>query len=82
MKLIDDWKKAWRFSSVRLGALGTAITSTLVAFPDAALAAWNLLPPVMQQAFPDRYMPLVGVAVFAMALLARLIRQDSLRDGE
>ena len=39
-ELIEDWRECWRFWSVRLAAVGTAITGLLVAFPDAALAAW------------------------------------------
>lgn len=78
MKLIDDWRKSWRFWSVRLGVLGTAITSALVAFPSAALHAWAILPEELKAAVPPQHMPFIGVAVFGLSIVARLIRQDAL----
>lgn len=78
-ELIEDWRECWRFWSVRLAAVGTAITGLLVAFPDAALAAWAVMPVEFKDAIPPQYMPLVGVVVFALSIVARLIRQDSLR---
>lgn len=76
VELIDDWRLFWRFWSVRLGIIGTALTGALVAFPDAALYAWNLLPSDLKAAIPERYVPLIGVAVFVLSLLARLIKQQ------
>lgn len=81
-ELIEDWRDFWRFWSVRLAAVGTAITGLLVAFPDAALAAWAILPHELKSSIPPQYMPLIGVVVFALSIVARLIRQDSLRDKD
>ena len=78
-ELIEDWRNWWRFWSVRLAAVGTAITGLLVAFPDAALAAWAILPHELKSSIPPQYMPLIGVVVFALSIAARLVRQDSLR---
>lgn len=33
LRLIDDWKRAWRWSSVRLLAIAVAVQTTLLAFP-------------------------------------------------
>ena len=38
-ELIEDWRNFWRFWSVRLGIVGSAITGVLIAFPDVALSA-------------------------------------------
>ncbi len=81
-ELIEDWRNFWRFWSVRLGIIGSAITGVLIAFPDAALAAWAILPHELKSSIPPQYMPLIGVVVFALSIVARLIRQDSLRDKE
>ena len=50
MKLIPEWRVAWKFWSVQLAALGTLVTGVLISFPDAALAAWALLPWVFSTA--------------------------------
>ncbi|WQZ00332.1 holin [Escherichia phage Shy] len=76
VELIDDWRLFWRFWSVRLGIIGTALTGVLVAFPDAALYAWNLLPSDLKAAIPEQYVPLIGVGVFVLSLVARLIKQQ------
>lgn len=39
MKLIDEWKTAYKFASVRVGAIGTAL-----------LAGWIAVPAEQQQA--------------------------------
>lgn len=79
-ELIENWRQCWRFWSVRLAAVGTALTGLLIAFPDAALYAWALMPVEFKAAIPPQYMPLIGVGVFVLSIVARLIRQDSLRD--
>jgi hypothetical protein len=78
MKLVENWKQGLRFWSIQLGALGTLLTSYLIAFPDAALYAWSLLPTDIKAHIPPRYMPLVGVAIFVISMLTRLVRQRKL----
>lgn len=75
VELISDWRLFWRFWSVRLGIVGTAITGVLVASPDAALYAWNMLPGDLKAAIPEQYVPLIGVGVFALSMFARIIKQ-------
>lgn len=78
IQLIEDWRNFWRFWSVRLGVIGSALTGWLVAFPDQALQAWSLLPADLKAYLPEQYMPLVGVAIFVMSLIARAIKQTKL----
>lgn len=78
LELIEDWRNFWRFWSVRLGVIGSALTGWLVAFPDQALQAWALLPADLKAYLPERYMPLVGVAIFVLSLIARAIKQKKL----
>lgn len=77
-ELIEDWRKCWRFWSVRLGVMGSAITAVLIAFPDVALSAWAMLPADLKAAIPERYMPLIGVGIFVASLIARAIKQTKL----
>lgn len=80
MKLIDEWRKFYRFWSIRLGVIGTAVTGCLIASPEAALFAWGLLPNDLKAAIPPQYTPLLGVFIFGMSMIARLIKQEKLRD--
>lgn len=78
IQLIEDWRNFWRFWSVRLGVIGSALTGWLVAFPDQALQVWALLPADLKAFFPEQYMPLFGVGIFVLSLIARAIKQTKL----
>ena len=82
LELIEDWRNFWRFWSVRLGVIGSALTAFLIAFPDHALQAWALLPSDLKAFLPERYMPLVGVAIFVLSLIARVIKQSKLQPNQ
>ena len=81
-ELIEDWRNFWRFWSVRLGIVGSAITGVLIAFPDVALSAWAMMPADLKSAIPERYMPLIGVVIFVASLVARAIKQTKLEPKE
>ena len=78
LELIEDWRNFWRFWSVRLGIVGSAITGVLIAFPDVALSAWAMMPADLKSVIPERYMPLIGVGIFVASLVARAIKQSKL----
>ena len=82
LELIEDWRNFWRFWSVRLGIIGSAITGVLIAFPDVALSAWAMMPGDLKAAIPERYMPLIGVVIFVASLVARAIKQTKLEQKE
>lgn len=82
LELIEDWRNFWRFWSVRLGVIGSALTAFLIAFPDHALYVWAMLPADLKAYLPERYMPLVGVAIFVLSLIARVIKQSKLQAQE
>lgn len=80
IELINDWRNFWRFWSVRLGVIGSALTGFFVAFPDQALQAWALLPADLKAYLPQQYMPMIGVAIFVLSLIARIIKQKKLEN--
>ena len=82
LELIEDWRNFWRFWSVRLGIVGSAITGVLIAFPDVALSAWAMMPADLKSAIPERYMPLIGVVILVASLIARAIKQTKLEPKE
>ena len=82
LELIENWRNFWRFWSVRLGIVGSAITGVLIAFPDVALSAWAMMPADLKAVIPERYMPLIGVGIFVASLIARAIKQTKLEQKE
>jgi hypothetical protein len=82
LQLIEDWRNFWRFWSVRLGIVGSAVTAVLIEFPDVALSAWARMPPYLKAPIPERYMPLIGVVIFVASLVARAIKQTKLEPKE
>lgn len=72
MKLIDDWKKAWRFWSVRLSAAGVALLS----FPDMFTLVWNQVPADLRAALP--YSKEIALALIVASLVARIVKQEKL----
>lgn len=79
MKLIDGWQKWHKFWSTRLGIVGATVTTTLVTNPNLANDLWNGLPSEIKSAVPPQYMPLIGIAIFVVSMLAKFVVQDSLR---
>lgn len=82
LNLIPNWKHFWRFWSLRLGALGTVLTSLLIAFPDVALQAWNILPDDLKGFIPERFAPMLGVVIFVLSMFARVVKQNKLHQNE
>lgn len=73
--LKQDWRTFCRAFSFYLGLLGSAITGILVAFPDAALYAWNMLPADLKSTIPERYTPLIGMSIFVVSLAGRMVKR-------
>lgn len=80
-RLIPDWRKAWRLWSVRLNALGLAILGWVQFDPVAALAVWNMMPAPVRDVLPSNFIALAGLALFALSMLARIVRQPKLEQA-
>lgn len=78
MKLIDDCRHWWRLWSLRLNALGLAILGYVQFDPIGALAVWNMLPFEVRRVLPPNFLTIVGMVLFALSMLARLVRQPRL----
>ncbi|UXO93946.1 hypothetical protein Pan3_24 [Pseudanabaena phage Pan3] len=77
-RLIPDWRKAWRLWSVRLNALGLAILGWVTIDPVGVLYVWNLMPPQVRAMLPENFLTFAGLALFALSMLARIVRQPKL----
>lgn len=69
MNLVTDWKKAWKFWSVQLNALGIVILS----FSDVINQAYTALPPSLASHVP--HAKTVAIVVFGLGIISRILTQ-------
>ena len=77
MKLIDNWKQAWKLKSVQVGAL-SAFFYALILFSEQFLNIWVLIPQELKNKIPENIAEWVGVLVGVTMVLARLKKQPEL----
>lgn len=65
-RLVDDWRQAWKWWSVRVSAFGIALSG-----------AWVALPADTRALIPGAQW--IGLALFALTIAARLIDQPGAR---
>lgn len=71
--------KTW---SVRLNALAFTIGGWLVAFPDAAMHAWGILPPDIKSILPPNTMQIISYVLIGASVLSQYVRQNKLTPPE
>lgn len=79
-RLIDDWRRAWTFWSIRLQALALALAAWMIAMPDAALDLWLALPGEAKALLPRHAAQWMPVIIGIAAIGARIARQKGPRD--
>lgn len=67
--------KAW---SVWLASIGSMLSAWVQSFPDAAMNAWQALPPDIKSFLPQNYLGLIGAFMVAMAVMSQFVRQKRL----
>lgn len=70
-RLVDDWRTAWRWWSVRAAALFGVLATALLATPETLVSVIHSLPAEMRGWVP----PIAGPALFALIVLIRLWKQ-------
>ena len=78
MKLIDNWKQAWKLKSVQVGAI-SAFFYALILFSEQFLGLWNIIPQDLKNLIPEQWQEYVGVFVGVAMVLARLKKQPELQ---
>lgn len=73
MKLIDECRQAWRFASVRLAIVAGVVAGWAASDPQGFAQLVSMLPPWAR--------PLVGLAVAAAPIYARLVKQQNIGGG-
>ena len=64
MKLVSDWKNAYKWLSVVIPAFGTLL-----------LASWMAVPDSMRNTIPHRYVEAITIVIFVAGVIGRLIQQ-------
>lgn len=65
MKLIPEWRKAWRMACMQAQAVGLALCATYAQMYDQ-----------LKETFPPMWMAGITAAIFAFGMLGRLVKQD------
>lgn len=76
--LVPEARQAWRWWSLRFNAIGLAILGWVQFDPVGALAVWNMMPANVRAALPPHLLTFVAFTFFALAMLARVVKQPSL----
>ena len=79
MKLIDNWKQAWKLKSVQVGAISTFFY-LLILFSEQFVQVWNIIPQDLKAYIPARWQEYVGCFVGVAMVLARLKKQPELHE--
>lgn len=66
IKLIDDWKRAWKFASIQWGVVGLVVSMLL----ESASDLWIKLPAEIRNSIP--YSGYIPAALFALSIVGRL----------
>ncbi|MDR6128778.1 GH24 family phage-related lysozyme (muramidase) [Sphingomonas sp. SORGH_AS802] len=70
-----DWREASRWWSVRVSALGSILYAAMILMPDQLLALWNMMPSEVRAALPARAGDWLGMILFIMVIIVRLLPQ-------
>ena len=81
MKLIEDWKQAWKLKSVQVGAL-SAFFYGLILFSEQFLNIWNVIPQELKSKIPENAAEWIGMLVGVAMVLARLKKQPELHGDD
>lgn len=75
MKLIDDWKKAWKLWSVQVNIITIIILTILNDLPSHIIASWSLLPEEFKSQIDKEVIAYVSIGLVILNVLARLVSQ-------
>ena len=74
MTVIPEWKRAWRFASIRLSMLGVFIMT----LSEILGATWSGLPPSLQDKIP--HASTIALVLFALSIIGRVLKTQEKQD--
>lgn len=78
MTLIEEARQWWRLWSQRINAIGLLLLTWFAVDPVAVLTVWNMMPAEVRGRVPANSVALIGAVLFALSMIARLVRQPKL----
>lgn len=79
-RLVPHWRALWRAWSIRLNGIGLLILGWFAIDPVGVLAVWNMMPAAVHQIIPAQVVSILGAILFALSMIARLVRQPKLKE--
>lgn len=79
LEFVAHAKLLWKTWSVWLGAVGAGTGAIMMQFPDAALNAWNTLPPDLKSYIPPHILGYISPAMMGLAVVSQYVRQSRLK---
>lgn len=76
-----DWREASRWWSLRVSAIGSLLFAAMTLMPDQLLALWNMMPAEVRAHVPARAGSWIGMILFLLVVVARLIPQQATKDA-
>ena len=80
--LVPEARAWWRLWSIRLNGIGLAILAWVQIDPVSVLAVWNMMPAAVTRAVPASALMWIGMALFALSMIARLVVQPKVHADE
>ena len=74
-RLVPEARKWWKLWSIRLNAAGLALLAWMQIDPVSVLYVWNMMPPAVTRTLPVGAVMWLGMALFALSIIARLVSQ-------
>ena len=81
LELMDNWRLAPRFWSVRIKTAATALQGAFLVWPTFALDLWNMMPVQLSQHLPARTVFAIPLVLFIASGIAQFIKQRKLGDA-
>jgi hypothetical protein len=75
MKLLSNWRQAWRWWSVRVSTLAAALAAIALFLPEVVGAVWSQLPPELLARLPRGFVMIVPFALELLAIWMRVLQQ-------
>lgn len=80
--LVPGARQAWRWWSIRFNAIGLAILAWVQFDPVSVLSVWNMMPGHLRAALPPHMLNAAAFFFFALAMLARVVKQPKLEKSD
>lgn len=78
LRLIEEWRQAWRMWSIRFSALGAALMGVMVTYPNIIVEVWNAVPADVKYFIPPDIGKYLSLGFFVMIFVSRIIKQEKL----